>query len=126
MHGDALAATHLGRAAGEIDFNGLGDVTTAEARTRCASDQEDFVDVVMQHPSEALEIVVAERQADLLRDAVADRVRMAEPFPLDHFHLLRPGRGRVTRSDDEIHSAQAAFTVRDVCRAASHRRQNTL
>ena len=105
VHRDPLSSVLLCGPTGEVDFDGLHNLSATEGHLGRTANQQYLVDIVMKDLPEALSIKTTEAYADTLGDPVTDGIRMAEPFALDDFDLLRSGRRRLTRADNQFQQA---------------------
>ena len=119
---NGLAAVVLRRTTREDDLDRLQDLAAAERGPRGAAAEQHLVDVVVEDRAEAPQVFAAQPHAEVLGDRVADRVGMAETLALDDLDLVRRGRERFLRADDELHRYVAGAESRmprHSCQSAS-------
>src|SRR5688572_20361186 len=87
VDGDSAVVHLSGGPVAEDEPHRFEDCSAARLWRRLAGDEQSLVDVVMQHASADLDVRPAECDGYRLHDAVADGVRMSQPFA---FHVLRP------------------------------------
>src|SRR5262249_60324275 len=80
---------------------------TLDALTR---DQQGLVDVVVQDRPRGFQVETVERHRDRLDERVADRVGMAESFPLHELDAPCRDRDLAQRLDHEGHDAARSAT----------------
>jgi hypothetical protein len=99
---DDLAVVVSGRAPRQIQLDRFEDVAPSECRAGRTPAQQDLVDVVVEDEAESLEVVPAERQADVFRERVADRVRMAGAFAFDDLDRFETMKLRVGGANEQV------------------------
>ncbi len=83
LYGHLVAAVLEGGASGQIDLHRGDDTAAAECRSAAARPQQRLVDVMMKDEVKMLQIISAQRKAQLFGKRVTHGVRMADSLALD-------------------------------------------
>ena len=114
LHRNLDAVETERRAAGDEDFDRLLYLAAAEFRLSLSPQHENLIDIVMENVTEPIEIISTQRDREVLRERVGERVWVADPFAFDDLERGCPGIGQRRGVDGKLHrspAAQAMFSA---------------